>query len=103
MTAPILRHPDFKCPFIVDTNASAYAIGAVLQQRDEKGKLHPIAFMLKTMDSSQHNWDIYTKELFVVVEALMHWRPYLAGAQHQVVVQTDHQNLLYYKKPHDLN
>jgi len=57
----------------VDTDASAYAIGAVLQQCDEKGKLHPIVFMSKTMDSSQHNWDIYTKELFTVVEALTHW------------------------------
>ena len=70
----------------MDTDASAYAISAVLQQRDEKGKLHPVVFMSKTMDSSQCNWDIYTKELFVVVEALMHWRPYLAGARHQVVV-----------------
>ena len=87
----------------MDTDASAYAIGTVLQQCNKEGKLHPIAFMLKAMDSSQCNWDIYTKELFVVVEALMHWQPYLAGTQHQVVVQTDHQNLLYYKKPHDLN
>jgi len=79
MTTPVLQHPNFESPFIVDTDTSAYAVGAVLQQRDKKGKLHPIAFMSKTMDSSQHNWDIYTKELFAVVEALMHWQPYLAG------------------------
>ena len=72
-TAPILQHPNFKHPFIVDTNALAYAIGTVLQQRDEKGKLHPVTFMSKTMDSSQCNWDIYAKELFAVVEALTHW------------------------------
>ena len=87
----------------MDTDASAYAVDAVLQQCNKKGKLHPVTFMSKTMDSSQRNWDIYAKELFAVVEALTHWQLYLAGAQHQVVVQTDHQNLLYYKKPHDLN
>ena len=52
MTTPVLQHPDFKHPFIVDANTSAYAVGTVLQQCNKKGKPHPIAFMSKTMDSS---------------------------------------------------
>ena len=68
--APILCQPQFEDPFIIDCNASAYTIGAVLQQGGEKGKLHPVAFLSRTLDATQQNWDIYDKELFAVVHAL---------------------------------
>ena len=51
--APVLRQPRFEDPFVVDCDASAYAIGAVLQQEGEKGKLHPIAFLSRTLDATQ--------------------------------------------------
>ena len=43
--APILQQPHFEDQFTIDCDTSAYAIGAVLQQGDEKGKLHPVAFL----------------------------------------------------------
>ena len=43
--APVLWQPRFKDQFMINCNASTYAIGTVLQQGDEKGKLHPIAFL----------------------------------------------------------
>ena len=52
-TAPILHQLRFEDPFIIDCNASAYAIGAVLQQGGEKGKLHPVAFLSQTLDVTQ--------------------------------------------------
>ena len=52
-TAPVLRQPCFEEPFIIDCDASAYALGAVLQQGGEKGKLHPIAFLSRTLDTTQ--------------------------------------------------
>ena len=42
---PILQQPRFEDQFTIDCNASIYTIGAVLQQGDEKGKLHPVAFL----------------------------------------------------------
>ncbi|XP_053389322.1 uncharacterized protein LOC128552313 [Mercenaria mercenaria] len=36
ITAPILAHPDFSLPFILDTDACDYSIGAVLSQKIEK-------------------------------------------------------------------
>ena len=44
-TTPILRQPQFKDQFIVDCDASTFTIGTILQQRDEKDKLHPVAFL----------------------------------------------------------
>jgi hypothetical protein len=95
--APVLHQPRFEDPFILDCDASAYAVGAVLQQGGEKGKLHPVAFLSRTLDATQRNWDIYDKELFAVVHALETWRPYLVGSTHKILINTDHNNLTYFK------
>ena len=71
--APVLRQPRFEDQFMIDCNTSAYAIGAILQQGGEKGKLHPVAFLSRTLDTMQRNWDIYDKELFAVVHTLATW------------------------------
>ena len=102
-TAPVLCQPRFEDPFVVDCDASAYAIGAVLQQEGEKGKLHPVAFLSRTLDATQRNWDIYDKELYAVVHALETWRPYLIGNVHKTLINTDHNNLTYFKAARKLN
>ena len=96
-TAPVLHQPRFNDPFIIDCDASAYTVGAVLQQGGEKGKLHPVAFLSRTLDTTQRNWDIYDKELFAVIHALETWRPYLVGSAHKILINTDHNNLTYFK------
>ena len=102
-TAPVLQQPQFEDPFIVDCNASAYTISAILQQGGEKGKLHPVAFLSRTLDATQRNWDIYDKELFTVMHALETWRPYLVGSTHKTIINTDHNNLTYFKAARKLN
>ena len=44
-TALVLWQPWFEDQFTINCDASTYAIGAVLQQGDEKGKLHPVTFL----------------------------------------------------------
>ena len=44
---PVLCHPDFTKPFIAQIDYSSAAIGAVLSQRDEQGRDHPIAYLLR--------------------------------------------------------
>jgi RNase H-like domain found in reverse transcriptase/Reverse transcriptase (RNA-dependent DNA polymerase) len=53
--APVLRQPQFEDQFTIDCDASAYAISAILQQGDEKGKLHPITFLSQTLNAMQWN------------------------------------------------
>jgi hypothetical protein len=70
-------------------------MGVVLLQKKEDGKKHPIAYYLKTLSAAERNYDVYNLELLAIVNALDHWRPYLAGSPHKIIIYSDHQNLLY--------
>ncbi|AEO55973.1 hypothetical protein MYCTH_2043746, partial [Thermothelomyces thermophilus ATCC 42464] len=100
---PVLVLPDPKKPFEVETDASDYAIGGQLGQRDEQGKLHPVAFFSKKLDGPRLNYPIHDKELLAIVEAFKEWRPYLSGTIEPVQVYTDHKNLRYFTTTKELN
>ena len=100
---PVLKQPQLEQPFEVEVDASGYVIGAVLMQRDEKGKRHPVAYFSSTLNEAERNYDIYTLELYAIVRALRHWRPFLAGSPHEIIVHTDHANLQYWKEPQKIN
>ena len=51
----------------------------------------------------QRNWNIYDKELFAVIHALETWRPYLVGNAHKTIINTNHNNLTYFKAARKLN
>ena len=100
---PVLLQPDQKKPFEVEVDASNYAIGAVLIQRDDNNIAHPVAFFSKTMNEAQRNYDVYNRELLALVEMCRHWRQYLHQPAHTVKIHTDHANLLYWKNPGEHN
>ena len=95
--APILRHSDSNKPFIVETYASNFAVGAILSQEFD-GQLHPIAYISTSLTKSQKNYQIYDKELLAIKVALEEWRHYLEGARHQFIIYTDHKNLTFLRK-----
>jgi len=95
-TAPILAHFDAIKPVIIETDASDFAIGAVLSQRDRENRLHPVAFHSRKFQPAEINYEIHDKELLAVVDAFKHWRRYCEGAVHPVQVLSDHQNLEYF-------
>ncbi|KAH9253867.1 hypothetical protein BASA81_008179 [Batrachochytrium salamandrivorans] len=77
-----LTHPDDSRPFILETDASDYAISGVLSQYDDSNTLRPIAFYARQMNSAEQNYEIYDKELLAVVESFKHWRHFLQGGLH---------------------
>ena len=44
MNAPVLAFPDFKKPFLLETDASRKGLGAVLSQKQDDGRYHPVAY-----------------------------------------------------------
>jgi len=72
----VLSLPKREEKFRVEMDASGHAIGGVLFQEQE-GKWRPIAFLLRTMQAAERNYEIYDKELLAIVEALTKWRQYL--------------------------
>jgi hypothetical protein len=66
-TEPVLRQPDHNKPFTMEVDASQYALGAILSQKDERGKLRPVAYYSKTLIPAEHNYDVYNRELLALV------------------------------------
>ena len=58
--------PEQTKPFQIECNASKYASGAVLTQLDNNGDCHPVAFLSKTFNETEHNYEIYDRELLVI-------------------------------------
>ena len=92
--APFLHHYDPALPTRIETDASAFAIGAVLSQLWE-GRWHPIAFLSRKLKGAELRYDTPDAELMAIVEAFRAWRPYLAYVRETVVVLTDHLNHRY--------
>lgn len=88
----VLQYPDFEKTFNLTTDASDYALGAVLSQ-GPIGKDRPIAFASRTLSRSEENYSTIEKELLAIVWACKYFRPYLFGRK--FVLYTDHKPLTY--------
>lgn len=64
--APILAHWEPNRPLIVETNASDYPIASVLSIILKIGKVHPITFMLQTLQATKLNYDTHGKKLLAI-------------------------------------
>jgi len=95
-SAPILSHFDPEREIWLETDASDYVSSAILSQKDDKGELHPVAFMSRKYDPAECNYEIYDKELLAIVRAFESWRSDLTGSAHPIHVLTDHRNLEYF-------
>ena len=106
VSAPCLTHPQFDLPFVLETDASNFAVGAVLSQPsslDNLEDLRPVGFFSRKMSSAERNYDVHDKELLAIVCALDHWSHYFLGAPHPLRIFTDHRNLVYFRSRQTLS
>ena len=96
-SAPVLLMPDISKPFVIESDASKFATGAVLRQQDVNGDWHPCGYISQTLTATEQNYQIYDRELLAIIRALETWRHYLLGSGHPVTVLSDHKNLTYYR------
>ena len=90
-TTPVLAYPDFSQQFILDTDASNAAIGAVLSQIGKDGQEHVIAYGSRLLTKSERQYSVTRRELLAVVVFTKYFRPYLLGRS--FVLRTDHGSL----------
>lgn len=88
----ILQFPDFKKPFILSTDASKIACGAVLEQ-EHNGVRLPISYASKTFTKGESNKSTIEQELTAIHWAISHFKPYLFGRK--FTVKTDHNPLVH--------
>ena len=100
ISAPILALPNWSRPFIVDTDASDQAIGAVLSQTNERGEEQVIAYASRCLSKSERNYCVTRRELLAVVTFLQHFKQYLLG--NPFMIRSDHGALTWlqtFKEP----
>lgn len=88
---PILQYPDFSenSKFILHTDASGYAVGAVLSNSNKKA----VAYASRALNSAEKNYCTIEKELLAIVWGVQKFRPYLFGRKFEIY--TDHKPLIY--------
>ncbi|GJT20539.1 putative reverse transcriptase domain-containing protein [Tanacetum coccineum] len=96
--APVIVSPNWNLPFELMCDASDFAVGAVLGQKDGKN-FHPIYFASKTLNPAQQKYTVTEKELMAVVFAFDKFRSYLILSK--TIVHTDHSALKHLFKKQD--
>ena len=90
---PILRVADFKRPFTIFTDASNYALGAVLTQIDDQNREYVVAYASRTLNTAEKNYGISEKECLAVIYAIKQFRVYVHGTTFKLI--TDHSALTW--------
>jgi len=54
---------------VMETDASDYALAAILSIITKDNEIHPVAFHSWTFSTLELNYDVYDKELLVIFEA----------------------------------
>ena len=80
----------------METDASDFAIAAILSQMQDNNVWRPVAFFSKAMNPVERNYEIYDKEMLAIIKVFEEWLHYLKGAQETIEVLMDHQNLTYF-------
>jgi hypothetical protein len=95
-TAPVLAYPNFKTNFLLQTDASGIALGAVLGQIGEDKRVHPVAYASRQLSKPEKRYSATEREALAVVWAMKHFRYCLFGVH--TTVFFDHKPLVWLLK-----
>lgn len=91
---PVLTQPNQDKSFIIETNASEWAIRYSLLQTINN-KTHPIAYYDgQKLSPAEINYPVHEKELLAIKSAIRTWNYYIDNGR-KTIVLTDHKSLKY--------
>ncbi len=95
-TAFVLKHFNLIRKVILKINFLNYVNDEVLSQYDDKNILHSVIFYSKNMIFAECNYEIYDKELLIIIHCLKHWCFKLKYTNILIKIFIDHLNLKYF-------
>ena len=95
-STPILTYWIPDAQLIVETDASDYALIAILSIVNEDNEVHQVVFHSRTFTVVELNYDTHDKELLTIFEAFKIWWHYLEGPAYLINIVMDHKNLEYF-------
>ena len=103
MREPVLAAPELDKKMRMEMDESDYAIGGVLLMECKDGLWRLVAFLSKSLNETERNYEIYDKEMLAIIRGLENWRHLLEDAHFKFDIWTDHKNLEYFIKMQKLN
>ena len=91
-----LVHPDEELPYSIYTDASKFAVGALLMQTTESGETHVVSTASRVLTATEQQYSTCEQELLAIVYALSKFRIYVFG--HKILLRTDNKALTFLQK-----
>jgi len=95
-TRPLLVAPNLDKEFRVEVDASNFATGGILSIKCKDNRWRLVAYISKSLNEIEHNYEIHDKEMLVVIRCLEAWRHFLEGTRKKFEIWLDHKNLEYF-------
>jgi len=102
-TELVLITPDLDKEMRVEVDVSDFAMKGVLSMKCEDEKWRPVAYISKSLNEAERNYEIHDKKMLAIIRCLEAWRYFLEGAKDQFKIWMDHKNLEYFMKAQKLN
>ena len=89
----VMAHPRFDREFILDVDASDFALGVELSQRDDNGNERPVFYGSRHLEKSERSYSATARETLAAVFGCEYFSQYLQGRK--FVLRTDHNPLVW--------
>lgn len=89
----VMGHPRLDKEFVLDVDASDYALGAELSQEDEEGNLRPVYHASRHLEKAERNYSATARETLAAVFGCEYFQQYLQGKK--FILRSDHNPLVW--------
>jgi len=103
MTQPVLVALDLDKKMRVEADTSEYATGGVLSMKCKDKKWRPVAFISKSLNEAEWNYEIHDRKMLAIIRCLDKWKHLLEETQSKFEIWSDHKNLEYFINSQKLN